>query len=72
MSQLVEYFGAFTWATEFSWIDAFDMLLVIFLIYKLLELIRGSRALQMAVGTLMVVILFFVSRWARLDTVDWL
>jgi len=72
VSQLVDYFQAFTRATEFSWVDAIDILLVSFLIYKLLELIRGSRAFQMAVGTLMVVILFFVSRWARLETVDWL
>ena len=72
MSQLVDYFQSFAQATEFSWVDAVDILLVSFLIYKLLELIRGSRAFQMAVGTLMVVILFFVSRWARLETVDWL
>jgi len=72
VSQLVDYFQSFAQATEFSWVDAIDILLVSFLIYKLLELIRGSRAFQMAVGTLMVVILFFVSRWARLETVDWL
>jgi diadenylate cyclase len=72
VSQLVDYFQSFAQATEFSWVDAIDILLVSFLIYKLLELIRGSRAFQMAVGTLMVVILFFFSRWARLETVDWL
>jgi diadenylate cyclase len=58
--------------TEFSWVDAIDIALVSFLIYKLLQLIRGSRAFQMVVGTLIVVTLFFVSRWARLETVNWL
>ncbi|HEX9725882.1 MAG TPA: diadenylate cyclase CdaA [Vicinamibacteria bacterium] len=72
MSRLADYLHAFTEATEFSWVDAIDILLVSFLIYKLLELIRGSRAFQMVVGTLIVVMLYFVSRWARLETVDWL
>lgn len=72
MSQLFDYLQAFAQATEFSWVDAIDILLVSVLIYKLLELIRGSRAFQMVMGTLIVVILYFVSRWARLETVDWL
>jgi len=72
VSRLVEYLQAFAQATEFSWVDAVDILLVSFLIYKVLELIRGSRAFQMVVGTLIVVMLYFLSRWARLETVDWL
>ena len=72
MSELVGHLEAFLRATEFSWADAVDIFLVSFFIYKLLELIRGSRAFQMVGGTLMVVMLFFVSRWARLETVDWL
>jgi diadenylate cyclase len=72
VSRLLEFLQAFAQATEFSWVDAIDILLVSFLIYKLLELIRGSRAFQMVVGTLIVVILYFLSRWARLETVDWL
>jgi len=72
VSELVGYLEAFLRATEFSWVDAVDIFLVSFLIYKLLELIRGSRPFQMVVGTLMVVMLFLVSRWARLETVDWL
>jgi diadenylate cyclase len=58
--------------TELSWVDGIDIALVSFLIYKLLQLIRGSRAFQMVVGTFIVVTLFFVSRWARLETVNWL
>ena len=72
MNELESYLESFVRVTEFSWVDAIDIALVSFLIYKLLQLIRGSRAFQMVVGTLIVVTLFFVSRWARLETVNWL
>ena len=72
MNKVMNYIESFARATEFSWVDAIDIALVSFLIYKLLQLIRGSRASQMVVGTLIVVTLFFVSRWARLETVNWL
>ena len=72
MNELASYIKSFIRVTEFSWVDAIDIGLVSFLIYKLLQLIRGSRAFQMVLGTLIVVTLFFVSRWARLETVNWL
>lgn len=72
MKELVSYLESFIQVTELSWVDAIDIALVSFLIYKLLQLIRGSRAFQMVVGTFIVVTLFFVSRWARLETVNWL
>lgn len=72
MSNLIGYLESFVRVTEFTWVDAIDILLVSFLFYKLFQLIRGSRAFQMVVGTLIVVILFFLSRWARFETVNWL
>ncbi|MEE9263241.1 MAG: diadenylate cyclase CdaA [Vicinamibacteria bacterium] len=72
MKELVSYLESFIRVTELSWVDGIDIALVSFLIYKLLQLIRGSRAFQMVVGTFIVVTLFFVSRWARLETVNWL
>ncbi len=72
MKELVSYLESFIRVTELSWVDAIDIALVSFLIYKLLQLIRGSRAFQMVVGTFIVVTLFFISRWARLETVNWL
>ena len=72
MKELVSYLQSFIRVTELSWVDGIDIALVSFLIYKLLQLIRGSRAFQMVVGTFIVVTLFFVSRWARLETVNWL
>jgi diadenylate cyclase len=55
-----------------SWIDVLDIAIVSYLIYKLLQLIRGSRAFQMVVGTLVLVVFFFASQWAELSTVNWL
>ncbi len=72
MSELIRYLEAFRRSTEFSWVDAVDILLISFLIYKLLQLIRGSRAFQMVVGTVILVIVFFASRWAQLETVNWI
>jgi diadenylate cyclase len=59
-------------AQRLSWIDLLDIAIVSYLIYKLLQLIRGSRAFQMVVGTLVLVAFFFASQWAELSTVNWL
>jgi diadenylate cyclase len=55
-----------------SWVALLDIALVSYLIYKLLLLIRGSRAFQMVVGTLVLVVFFFASQWAHLSTVNWI
>jgi diadenylate cyclase len=49
-----------------------DILVLAFLIYEVLKLIRGTRAVQMALGAGVVVAIFYGSRWAHLDTVNWL
>jgi diadenylate cyclase len=49
-----------------------DIAIVSILIYEFLKLIRGTRAVQMAVGSLFIVGLFYVSRLAPLQTVNWL
>src|ERR1044071_2457816 len=55
-----------------SWWDLADILVVSILIYEVLNLIRGTRAVQMARGGCVVVGLFYGSRWGHLDTVNWL
>mgnify|MGYP001405838006 CR=1 FL=1 len=55
-----------------DWRDLLDILLVSILVYELLKLIRGTRAVQMAIGGGVVVALFYGSRWAHLETVNWL
>src|SRR5215213_5600508 len=54
-----------------SWLDLLDIGLVAFLIYELLLLIRGTRAVQMALSGGFLIGLFFVSRWYELETVNW-
>jgi diadenylate cyclase len=55
-----------------SWRDALDIALVSFLIYELLLLIRGTRAVQMALSGGFLISLFFLSEWLQLETVNWL
>ena len=67
-----------TWITALlrrppiSWWDVLDILVLWFLIYEVLKLIRGTRAVQMAVGAGVVVALFYGSQWGHLETVNWL
>jgi diadenylate cyclase len=55
-----------------GWWDLLDILVVSVLIYEVLKLIRGTRAVQMALGAAVFVALFYGSRWANLETVSWL
>jgi uncharacterized protein (TIGR00159 family) len=55
-----------------GWWDLLDILVVSILIYELLKLIRGTRAVQMALGGSVLVALFYGSRWSHLETVNWL
>ena len=52
--------------------DVADILVVSIFIYEVLKLIRGTRAVQMALGGSVLVALFYGSRWAHLETVNWL
>jgi diadenylate cyclase len=55
-----------------GWIDFVDILVVWLLIYEVLKLIRGTRAVQMAFGATLFVALFYGSQWWHLETVNWL
>ncbi len=55
-----------------GWWDLLDILVVSFLIYEVLQLIRGTRAVQMALGGALLAALFYGSRWGHLETVNWL
>ena len=52
--------------------DVVDIIVVSVLIYEVLKLIRGTRAVQMALGGAVFVGLFYGSRWGHLETVNWL
>jgi diadenylate cyclase len=56
-----------------GWWDIADILVVSLIIYEVLALIRGTRAVQMAVGgSVLLLVLFYTSRWGRLETVNFL
>ena len=55
-----------------TWWDIADILVMWALIYEVLKLIRGTRAVQMAVGAGVLLLLFYGSRWSHLETVNWL
>jgi diadenylate cyclase len=59
-------------ALAFNWWDLLDIAIVSVVIYEVLTAIRGTRAVQMAVGFGGLVLIVYVSRWGRLHTVDWL
>jgi len=47
---------------EFGWLDVIDIVLVAFVIYNVLVLIRGTRAMQMMIGLLILVGARFVAQ----------
>jgi diadenylate cyclase len=55
-----------------GWWDVLDIAVVSLLIYEFLKLIRGTRAAQMALGSFLIIALFYGSRLAPLQTVNWL
>ena len=69
---MVDFLGSILRRPPVGWWDLLDIAIVSFLIYEFLLLIRGTRAVQMGVGTLLIVGLFYVSRLAPLQTVNWL
>src|SRR5262245_49315979 len=54
-----------------TWWDLLDIAIVSVLIYELLLLIRGTRAVQMALSGGFLLALFFLSEWLDLETVNW-
>src|SRR5438128_5158882 len=55
-----------------TWTAVLDILIVAAIIYQLLVFIKGTRAVQMALGLALIVVFFYVSRWVRLETLSWI
>jgi diadenylate cyclase len=47
---------------HFTWRDAVDVAVVAFIIYNILALIRGTRAMQISIGLVVLASTFFVAR----------
>jgi diadenylate cyclase len=62
-----------SWTQFFSllaWRDAIDILAVTVVIYNLLLLIRGTRAVQVLLGIVFVGLVYYIARWAELVTLQ--
>jgi len=58
---------------DFRWLlDALDIGLVAFIIYRIILLIKGTRAVQMLLGLAVVLIVYVVSQATGLYTLHWL
>lgn len=56
---------------EIGWLDILDIAIVAFLIYQLLLIVRGTGAVQLGLGVLFLIFIFFASEWLRLNTLHW-
>src|SRR5271169_5609603 len=55
-----------------SMTSVFDILVVAFLVYEFLKLIKGTRAIPMLVAVVMLGFAFWIAHLEALKTVDWL
>lgn len=69
---MIERIAALFQSAGFSWIDAIDVLLVAFIFYELLQFLRGTHALQMAMGAALFVIVYWTSQRLDLQAMTWL
>jgi diadenylate cyclase len=56
----------------FRWQDAVDILVVAFVIYQLISIIRGTRSVQMLLGLGVLVAVYFMASILELATLLWL
>ena len=57
---------------SFRLIDLIDIAIVSVIIYKLLSLMRGTRAAQMVTGLFLIFIVAFIAFWFQLEGLSWL
>ncbi|SEO72165.1 diadenylate cyclase CdaA [Paenibacillus sp. OV219] len=66
----MNYFADLTWK---GWIkDLIDISIVSYIIYKLILLVRGTRAVQLLKGIIVLVATWALSTWFNLYTLKWL
>ena len=69
---ILEHLAAFFAGTEMHWWDVVDVLIVAFLVYEILQFLRGTHAVQIALGGVVMVFLYWASILFNLQTVNWL
>jgi diadenylate cyclase len=66
----LDYFSGLTWQSSIK--DIADILIVSYLIYLLILLIRGTRAVQLLKGIFLLVVTWALATWLNLYTLKWL
>lgn len=59
-------------ATNLRWQDLLDIMLVSVVLYRLFLLIKGTRAVQLLRGVLLLLVAYLLSRIFQLNTITWL
>ncbi len=67
MAETLDIFKNFRWL-----LDLLDILLVAFIIYRIILLIKGTRAVQMLLGLAVILIVYVASQVGGLYTLHWL
>jgi uncharacterized protein (TIGR00159 family) len=57
--------------TQLRWQDVLDILIIAFIVYRLILLMRGTRAMQMIIGLVVVLLVYVGSQMAGLFTLNW-
>ncbi len=58
-------------SVNFSIVDLLDILMMSFIVYTLLSLMKGTRAMQMLIGLGILSIGFYISSFLKLFTIHW-
>jgi diadenylate cyclase len=69
---IVDRVTAFLSGTDFRWWDVLDILIVAVLVYELLHFLRGTHAVQIALGGVVLVGLYWASTLFNLQVVNWI
>lgn len=60
------------WIADISIRDIIDIGIVSYVIYKLILIVRGTRAIQLLKGIFVVVVAWALSSWFKLSTLQWM
>jgi diadenylate cyclase len=57
---------------KFGFKDVIDVLIVSFIIYQVMKLVRGTRSAQIIIGMSVIVAVAFIAYWSQLEGLTWL
>lgn len=58
--------------SQLDWRSLLDILLVTFLVYQVLAMLKGTRAAQILIGLLIIFVVYALSNLLQLETMNWI